>query len=412
MSEEKKLYCSFCGKKSAEVNKLIAGPSVYICDSCVNLCFNILNGDPDPEGSAEDLPQSGKKIPTPEEIKSFMDQYIVGQDYAKKVLAVAVHNHYLRIEHPVVDEVEIEKSNVLIFGPTGSGKSLLAQTIARFLEVPFAMADATSLTEAGYVGNDVESILTKLLQSADGDVTKAERGIIYIDEIDKKQKKEGGGSSNKDVSGEGVQQALLKMIEGHEVMVPSGTGKKNNQDMVKINTKNILFIVGGAFVGLEKAVLKDLNKDASLGFNSKVADNDKHINEVLKHAQPHHIVKFGIIPELIGRLPVTAPLEELTSEQLVHVLTVPKNAIIKQFTKMFSIRGVELAFAEGALEEIAKMAKERKTGARGLRSVMEKVLMNTQFVLNEKANDGFNLVTVTSDNIRNGTDPEFSKQEA
>lgn len=412
MSEEKKLYCSFCGKKSAEVNKLIAGPSVYICDSCVNLCFNILNGDPEPEDSAEESQQSGKKIPTPEEIKSFMDQYIVGQDYAKKVLAVAVHNHYLRIEHPVVDEVEIEKSNVLIFGPTGSGKSLLAQTIARFLEVPFAMADATSLTEAGYVGNDVESILTKLLQSADGDVTKAERGIIYIDEIDKKQKKEGGGSSNKDVSGEGVQQALLKMIEGHEVMVPSGTGKKNNQDMVKINTKNILFIVGGAFVGLEKAVLKDLNKDASLGFNATVADNDKHINEVLKHAQPHHIVKFGIIPELIGRLPVTAPLEELTSEQLVHVLTVPKNAIIKQFTKMFSIRGVELAFAEGALEEIAKMAKERKTGARGLRSVMEKVLMNTQFVLNEKANEGFNLVTVTKDNIRNGTDPEFSKQEA
>lgn len=404
MSDEKKLYCSFCGKKSAEVNKLIAGPGVYICDGCVNLCFSILNGDPEGD-PMEDGENTKNKIPSPEEIKEFMDQYIVGQDYAKMVVAVAVHNHYLRIDNKIVDGVEISKSNVLIYGPTGSGKSLIAETIARYLEVPFAMADATSLTEAGYVGNDVETILTKLIQAADGDVSKAERGIVYIDEIDKKQKKEGGGSSNKDVSGEGVQQALLKMIEGAEVMVPTGTGKKGSQDQVKINTANILFIVGGAFVGLEKAVMKDLNKDASLGFNAAIANNERHINDVLRHAQPHHIVKFGLIPELIGRLPVLAPLEELTSDQLVHVLTQPKNAITKQFEKMFGLQGVALEFEAEALTKIASMAKERKTGARGLRGVMEKILVSTQFTLRSNKAKGLEKVIVTEAAVDGKGDP-------
>lgn len=409
MSDEKKLYCSFCGKKAAEVNKLIAGPGVYICDGCVSLCFSILNSEEGVEGENKQADQPDK-VPSPQAIKEFMDQYIIGQEYAKMVIAVAVHNHYLRLENPTVDGVEIDKSNVLLFGPTGSGKSLIAQTIARYLDVPFTMADATSLTEAGYVGNDVETILTKLVQAAGGDAAKAERGIVFIDEIDKKQKKEGGGSSNKDVSGEGVQQALLKMIEGSEVMVPSGSGKKGQQDQVKINTKNILFIVGGAFVGLEKAVLKDLNKDTSVGFNSKIADNDQHINDVLRKAQPHHLVKFGLIPELIGRLPVTAPLEELTEKQLVHVLTEPKNAILKQFIKMFELQGVELRFDPEALLEIAKTAKERKTGARGLRSVMEKMLVNTQFILREKAREGFNVVTVGVDAAKGEGEPQFSKE--
>lgn len=404
MSEEKKLYCSFCGKKAAEVNKLIAGPGVYICDECVNLCFSILKGDPEPtEGESPVSKENG--IPSPEEIKAFMDQYVIGQDYAKMVVAVAVHNHYLRINNPNPEELEIDKSNVLIYGPTGSGKSLIAQTIAKFLNVPFAMADATSLTEAGYVGNDVETILTKLIQAADGDVSKAERGIVFIDEIDKKQKKEGGGSSNKDVSGEGVQQALLKMIEGAEVMVPSGSGKKSQQDQVKINTKNILFMVGGAFVGLEKAVLKDLNKDASLGFNATIADNNKGINEVLRHAQPHHIVKFGIIPELIGRLPVAAPLEELSAEQLVHVLTKPKNAIVKQFTKVFDMQGIALEFSDEALTAVAQNAKDRKTGARGLRSVLEKTLVTTQFNLHSNKEKGLTKVIVTKEAILGTGDP-------
>ena len=382
MSEtEKKLYCSFCSKSANEVKKLIAGPNVYICDECVGLCHSILSADAPLDKQPEET-QEHEAIPNPTKVKEFLDQYIIGQEYAKMVVSVAVSNHYKRLAHPVVDGVEIEKSNILIFGPTGSGKTLIAQTIARYLDVPFVIADATSLTEAGYVGDDVESIVSKLLQAAGGDVSKAERGIIYLDEIDKKHKKDGGGTGSRDVSGEGVQQALLKILEGSDIMVPSTGGKKSPaSDMVKINTRNILFIVGGAFVGLDKVVEKSLNKDAGLGFNSKVMDKSKPVDDLLRHAKPEHLVQFGIIPELIGRLPVSAPLEELATPQLVRVLTEPKNAVIKQFVKLFSIEGVELVFEDGALEEVAKIAKDRKTGARGLRSVIENKLIKTQFNL-------------------------------
>lgn len=407
MSEaDKNLHCSFCGKNAQEVKKLIAGPNVYICDECVDLCYSILAGEPD--GKSQTATPAGAdmgEIPSPAKIKEFMDQYIVGQEYAKMVIAVAVHNHYLRLANPVVDEVEIDKSNILIFGPTGSGKTLIAQTIARFLDVPFAMADATSLTEAGYVGDDVESIVSKLLQSAGGDVAKCERGIIYLDEIDKKQKKE-GGSGNKDVSGEGVQQALLKILEGSEIMVPASGNKKSPQaELVKINTKNILFIVGGAFVGLEKVVEKAMNKNAGLGFNATLAEKNKQINDVLRHTQPEHLVQFGIIPELIGRLPIHAPLDELSEDQLVHVLTVPKNAVIKQFVKMFKLEGVELEFTPEALLEIAKTSKARKTGARGLRSVIENKLIKTQFKLPDLKAQGATKIVVTKETVTQDQEP-------
>jgi ATP-dependent Clp protease ATP-binding subunit ClpX len=405
MSEtEKKLYCSFCSKSANEVKKLIAGPNVYICDECVGLCHSILSTE-SPLDKPQEEPQEHEAIPNPTKIKEFLDQYIIGQDYTKMVVSVAVSNHYKRLAHPVVDGVEIEKSNILIFGPTGSGKTLIAQTIARYLDVPFVIADATSLTEAGYVGDDVESIVSKLLQNAGGDVSKAERGIIYLDEIDKKQKKEGGGG-NKDVSGEGVQQALLKILEGSDIMVPSAGGKKSPQaDLVKINTRNILFIVGGAFVGLDKVVEKSLNKDAGLGFNSKVMDKSKPIDDLLRHAKPEHLIQFGIIPELIGRLPVSAPLEELTAAQLVRVLTEPKNAVIKQFVKLFSIEGVELVFEDGALEEVARIAKDRKTGARGLRSVIENKLIKTQFNLIDYREAGATKVIVTKETFANDEEP-------
>jgi ATP-dependent Clp protease ATP-binding subunit ClpX len=408
MSEaDKNLHCSFCGKNAQEVKKLIAGPNVYICDECVDLCYSILSTEAG--GKSQTSTPAGAtdlgEIPSPSKIKEFMDQYIIGQDYAKMVVAVAVHNHYLRLAHPVVDDVEIDKSNILVYGPTGSGKTLIAQTIARVLNVPFAMADATSLTEAGYVGDDVESIVGKLLASAGGDVAKCERGIIYLDEIDKKQKKE-GGSGNKDVSGEGVQQALLKILEGSEVMVPAGGGKKSPQaELVKVNTKNILFIVGGAFVGLEKVVEKSLNKNAGLGFNGQLADKNKHINDILRHAQPEHLVQFGIIPELIGRLPVAAPLEELAEEQLVRVLTEPKNAVIKQFIKLFQLEGVILEFTPEALLEVAKTAKARKTGARGLRSVIENKLIRTQFNLPELKAQGATKIVVTKETVTDDQEP-------
>lgn len=406
MSEtEKKLYCSFCSKSANEVKKLIAGPNVYICDECVGLCHSILSADAPLDKQPEET-QEHEAIPNPTKVKEFLDQYIIGQEYAKMVVSVAVSNHYKRLAHPVVDGVEIEKSNILIFGPTGSGKTLIAQTIARYLDVPFVIADATSLTEAGYVGDDVESIVSKLLQAAGGDVSKAERGIIYLDEIDKKHKKDGGGTGSRDVSGEGVQQALLKILEGSDIMVPSTGGKKSPaSDMVKINTRNILFIVGGAFVGLDKVVEKSLNKDAGLGFNSKVMDKSKPVDDLLRHAKPEHLVQFGIIPELIGRLPVSAPLEELATPQLVRVLTEPKNAVIKQFVKLFSIEGVELVFEDGALEEVAKIAKDRKTGARGLRSVIENKLIKTQFNLIDYRDAGATKVIVTRETFANDEEP-------
>lgn len=400
----KKLYCSFCSKTASEVKKLIAGPNVYICDECVSLCHTILSDDPQaakPEVSAEEK----EAIPNPVKIKEFLDQYIIGQDYAKMVVSVAVNTHYKRLANPVVDGVEIEKSNILVFGPTGSGKTLIAQTIARYLDVPFVIADATSLTEAGYVGDDVESIVTKLLQAAGGDPAKAERGIIYLDEIDKKHKKDGGGSGSRDVSGEGVQQALLKILEGTEVMVPASGKKSPQAEMVKINTKNILFIVGGAFVGLDKVVEKSLNKDAGLGFNAKVFDKTKPMDDLLRHAKPEHLVQFGIIPELIGRLPIYAPLEELGAPALVRVLTEPKNAVIKQFVKLFQLDGIELVFEDAALTEVARIAKERKTGARGLRSVIEQKLIKTQYNLVELKKNGAVKVVVTLDTIAKDEEP-------
>lgn len=407
MSEsDKNLHCSFCGKNAQEVKKLIAGPSVYICDECVDLCYTILAGEGATGKSQTTSPVAADlgEIPSPVKIKEFMDQYIIGQDYAKMVVAVAVHNHYLRLANPVVDEVEIDKSNILVYGPTGSGKTLIAQTIARFLDVPFAMADATSLTEAGYVGDDVESIVGKLLQAAGGDVAKCERGIIYLDEIDKKQKKE-SGSGSKDVSGEGVQQALLKILEGSEIMVPATGGKKSPQaELVRINTRNILFIVGGAFVGLEKVVEKAMNKGGGVGFNAVVAEK-KPINDVLRHALPEHLVQFGIIPELIGRLPVQAPLDELSEDQLVRVLTEPKNAVIKQFIKLFKLEGVTLELTEEALLEVAKLSKERKTGARGLRAVIEKKLINTQFKLPDLKAAGATKIVVTKETITQDIEP-------
>lgn len=409
MSEvDQNLNCSFCKKGSQEVKKLIAGPdSVHICDECVELCYSILNANSDSKTS----PTSETKtdlgdIPSPAKIKGFLDQYVIGQDYAKTVISVAVHNHYMRLQNPIIDEVEIEKSNILVLGPTGSGKTLIAQSIARCLSVPFAIADSTGLTEAGYVGDDVESIVGRLLANAGGDVKKAEQGIIYLDEIDKKSKKD-SASGSRDVSGEGVQQALLKIIEGSEIMV-SASGKKGpNAEQVKINTKNILFIVGGAFVGVEKVVEKALNKNKGLGFGATVTSpNEVDTNALLRKVEPAHLMNFGIIPELIGRLPIIAPLQELNTQQMVKVLTEPKNAVVKQFTKLFKLEGVELEVTEGALAAISEIAIKRKTGARGLRSILESNLIGIQFKLPDLVADGATKIKVTEETIREGKEPE------
>ena len=411
MSEaDKNLHCSFCAKNAQEVKKLIAGPSVYICDECVSLCHSILTVDSNGQSTSQPndaMVSDHHGLPSPTKIKAFLDQYIIGQDYAKMVISVAVHNHYLRLNHAQDGDLELDKSNILLFGPSGSGKTLIAQTIAKYLDVPFAIVDATSLTEAGYVGDDVESILTKLLQSAGGDVAKAERGIVYLDEIDKKHKKEGGG--NKDVSGEGVQQSLLKIIEGTEVMIPASGNKKSPQaELVKINTKNILFMVGGAFVGLDKVVEKSMNKNKGIGFGSQLSA-EKEINDVLRHALPEHLVQFGIIPELIGRLPIAAPLEELTATQLVRVLTEPKNAVIKQFVKIFKYSDIELEFTPEALDAVANLAKARKTGARGLRSVIESKLIKTQYLLQDLKEQGATKVVVTRETIVDDAEPTVIK---
>jgi ATP-dependent Clp protease ATP-binding subunit ClpX len=403
MSEvDQNLHCSFCTKGAQEVKKLIAGPNVHICDECVDLCYGILNVSSD--GKAVSNAADLGDIPSPSKIKNFLDQYVIGQDYAKMVIAVAVHNHYMRLANPVVDEVEIDKSNIMILGPSGSGKTLIAQSIARCLSVPFAIADATGLTEAGYVGDDVESIVSRLLQNAGGDVEKAQRGIIYLDEIDKKSKKD-SASGSRDVSGEGVQQALLKIIEGSDIMV-SPQGKKGpNAEMVKISTKNILFIVGGAFVGVDKVVEKALNKNKGLGFGANLTISADQ-NELLRKVEPSHLMNFGIIPELIGRLPIIAPLQELSNEQLVKVLTEPKNAIIKQFTKMFELEGADLEFTPEALNAIADLATKRKTGARGLRGIIERSLMDTQFKLPDMIAAGATKVVITEETIREGKEPQ------